>query len=98
MQGEFKKIKAHTFDTKLDLGEKVEAWLLGMNKYSKMHDYPSKVEVGLTIYNLNGKAAQWWRELKLTKNMKERKVSWKFFKKMLQDKYMSKSFFEKKIK
>ena len=48
-------------------GEKDEEWLLGMRKYFQVHKYSKEMKVHLAIYNLNGKEARWWRDLKHTK-------------------------------
>ena len=54
--------------------------MLEMAKYFKVHDYPNKVKYQLAIYHLNGKVAQWWRDLKLTKNLKNEKFNGKVLK------------------
>ena len=33
LQGYFRKIRAPTYEGEVNMGEKVEEWLLGMNKY-----------------------------------------------------------------
>ena len=50
------------------------------------------------IYNLNVKATRWWRDLKHTKNNELREIRWSNFRKVFQEKYMSKRFFDKKVK
>ena len=52
----------------------------------------------LSIYNLNGKAARWWRDLKHTKKDELREIHWDTFEKFFQEKYMSKRFFDRKVK
>ena len=52
----------------------------------------------IAIYNINCKASRWWRDLKHTKKDDLREVSWTNFHNIFQEKYMSKSFFEKKLK
>ena len=52
----------------------------------------------LSIYNLNGKATRWWRDLKHTKKYGLREIRWSNFRKIFQEKYMSKRFFDKKVK
>ena len=51
----------------MNTGEKSEEWLLGMRKYFRVHNYSSEMKAHLAIYNLNGKADRWWRDLKHTK-------------------------------
>ena len=59
-QGEFRKIRAPTYEGEVNMGEKDEEWLLGMSKYFQVHNYSSVMQDRLAIYNLNGKAARWW--------------------------------------
>ena len=54
-QGEYKKIKAPTFEGGMDFSDKYEEWLLEMKKYFKVHEYTIKVKYYLAIYHLNGK-------------------------------------------
>ena len=70
LQGEFRKIRALTYEGEVNTGEKDEEWLLGMSKYFQVHNYSSVMQVRLAIYNLNGKEARWWRDLKHTKKDK----------------------------
>ena len=52
----------------------------------------------LSIYNLNGKAARWWRDLKHTKKDELRKIRWSNFRKIFKEKYMSERYFDRKVK
>ena len=52
----------------------------------------------LAIYNLNGKAMRWWRDLKHTKKYEVIEICWTKFHKIFQKKYMSKRFFDRKVK
>ena len=52
----------------------------------------------LAIYNLNGKVTRWWRDFKHTKKDELREIRWDNFQKIFQEKYMSKSFFDRKVK
>ena len=65
--GEFRKIRAPTYEGEINTGEKAEEWLLGMRNYFQFHNYSSEMKARLSIYNLNGKAVRWWRDLKHTK-------------------------------
>ena len=52
----------------------------------------------MSIYNLNGKAARWWRDLKHTKKDEVKEIRWSNFRKIFQEKYMSEIFFDRKVK
>ena len=51
----------------MNTGEKDEEWILVMSKYFRVHNYSSEMKSHLAIYNLNGKASRWWRDLKHAK-------------------------------
>ena len=52
----------------------------------------------LAIYNLKDKVARWWRNLKHAKKHELREIRWSNFRKIFQEKYMSKRFFDRKVK
>ena len=54
--------------------EKPEEWILGMSKYLRVHNYSSEMKSRLAIYNLNGKEARWWRDLKHTKKYEVKEI------------------------
>ena len=94
LQGGFTKIRAPTYEGEVNTGEKDEEWLLGMRRYFQVHNYSSEMKPLLSIYNLNGKAARWWRDLKHTKKDDLREIRWDNFQKLFQEKYMSERFFD----
>ena len=69
-----------------------------MSKYFQVHNYSSVMQARLAIYNLNGKATRWWRDLKHIKKYELREISWEKFQNIFQEKYMSERFFECKVK
>jgi CRISPR-associated protein Cas8b1/Cst1 subtype I-B len=97
MQGELRKIKAPSFDGENKTGEDSEAWLLGMRKYFLLHDYSSKVEAIISPYHIQGKEYMWWDRLKRVKNLGEKIIFWKKFKKYFQNQYLSEEYCEKKM-
>ena len=98
LQGEFRKIKSPTYEEEMNIGEKYEEWLLGMSKYFRVHNYSSKMKSRLAIYNLKGKAARWWRDLKHTKKDEVNEIRWSKFCIIFQEKYISEIFFDMKVK
>ena len=75
-RGEFRKIRASTYEGEVNMGENAKEWLLGMSKYFQVHNYSSVMQARLGIYSLNGKAARWWRDLKHTKKYELREIRW----------------------
>ena len=53
-QGEFRKARPPTFDGESKIDQEAEAWLLGMKKYFRIHDYLGNEKAIIVIYNLNG--------------------------------------------
>ena len=52
------------------------------------------MKADLAIYNLNGKEARWWRDLKHTKKDELQEICWDTFRKKIEEKYMSKRLFD----
>ena len=69
-----------------------------MSKYFWVHNYSSEMKAHLDIYNLNGKEARWWRDLKHTKKDEVREIRWSNFCNFFLEKYMSERFFDRKVK
>lgn len=61
--GEFKKARLPTFDGMDVTGLAAEAWLLGMERYFKIHDYSENEKAWIVIFNLSGRALIWWEHL-----------------------------------
>jgi hypothetical protein len=74
---EFKKAKPPSFNGEIKKWEETEAWLLGLKKYFRVHDYSDNLKVRITIFNLNGNASIWWGYLKNVKGIHEEDLSWK---------------------
>jgi hypothetical protein len=60
LRGEMNKIKPPTFDGEHKKDEDAETWLLVMRKYFQLHNYSSRAEGRISIYQLKGKASMWW--------------------------------------
>jgi len=86
------------FNGEVEKGEEVEAWLSRMKKYFQIYNYSNKLKSRMAIYNLTGKAYIWWQDVKKVKNIKEKYVTWKMFKKYFKRKYLSEQYFEEKAK
>jgi hypothetical protein len=76
----------------------VEAWLLGLKKYFRVHDSSENLKARLATFNLNGKASIWWEDLKNVKWIHEEDLSWEFFEKHFRKKYPSENYFDEKTK
>jgi hypothetical protein len=92
------KIKPPTFDGEHKKDEDAETWLLGMRKYFQLHNYSSHAEGRITIYQLKGKASMWWDQLVQVQHIVEKSVTWKEFKKYFEKKYLTKRYYDKKMK
>ena len=52
----------------------------------------------VSIFHLNGRASIWWEHLRQVKNISERKITWKQFKKHFKHKYLYDRYYDDKIK
>jgi hypothetical protein len=93
-----KKIKPLKFNGEQKKYEDVETWLLGMRKYFQLHNYSSHSDGIIVIYQLKGKASMWWDQLVQVQHIKEKNVTWREFKKYFENKYLTKRYYDKKMK
>jgi hypothetical protein len=98
LQGGMNKIKPATFDGEDKKDEYQETWMLGMRKYFQLHNYSSHAEGRISIYQLKGKSSMWWDQLVQVQHIKEKHVTWKEFKKYIENKYLTKRYYDEKMK
>jgi hypothetical protein len=72
---EFRKAKPPSFDGEIKKGEEAEAWLLGLKKYFRVHDFSYNLKARVATFNLNGKDSIWWEDLKNMKGVREEDLS-----------------------
>jgi hypothetical protein len=72
--------------------------MLEMEKYFKLHDYPSWVEAKISTYHLQGKETMCRDQLKQSKNLDEKRTSWRKLKLYFQEKYFSNNYYERNMK
>jgi hypothetical protein len=90
---EFKKAKPLSFDGVIKKEEEAEAWLLGLKKYFRVHDYSENLKAWIALFNLNGKDSIWWEDLRNVKDL-----SWNQFEKYFRKQYLSKKYMDGKTK
>jgi hypothetical protein len=98
LKGEMNKIKPPTFDGEHKKYEDVETWLLGMRKYFQLQNYSSRVEGRIVIYQLKGKPSIWLDHLVKVQHVRENNVTWREFKRHFEKKYLTKRYYDKKMK
>jgi hypothetical protein len=98
LQGEMNKIKPPTFDGEHKKDEDVETCLLNMRKYFQLHSYSSLAEGRIVIYHLKGKTSMLWDQYVQVQCINEKKVTWREFKGYFQSKYLTKRYYDKKMK
>jgi len=96
--GEINKIKPPTFDGEHHKDEDVETWFLGMRKYFQLHNYSSHLKETISIYQLKVKESILWDQLVQVQHIKENNVTWREFKKHFERKYLTKRYYDKKMK
>jgi hypothetical protein len=98
LRGEMNKIKPPTFDGDHKKGEDADTWLLDMRNYFQLHNYSSHTKGIISVYQLKGKTSMWWDQLVQVQHIKEKNVTWREFKKYFENKYMTKRYYDKKMK
>jgi hypothetical protein len=63
-----------------------------------VHNYSKNTKENIAIFNLNGGDSIWWKDLKDVKGLKESKLTWKQFEKYFRKAYLSKKYYDGKIK
>ena len=69
------------FNGEVDKDEEAKAWLSGMKKYFQIYNYSDRLKARMAIYNLIGKVEIWLQDIKRVKNLKEKDVASRNFKK-----------------
>ena len=86
------------FNGEVEKGEEVKTWLFGMKKYFQIHNYSNNMKSRMAIYNLNGKDDIWWKNIKRVKNIREKYVTWRTFKKYFKRIFLSEQHYEERVK
>ena len=60
-----------------------------MKKYFQVQDYSGNMKARVSIFNMNGRASIWWENLKKVKNINDKNIVWKQFKKYFKQRYLS---------
>lgn len=76
LHGEFWKARPPPFDGVDVTGPTTKAWLFGMERYFKIHDYAKNEKVRIVVFYLSGRALIWWEHLVQVKGIVERKIDW----------------------
>ena len=84
------------FNAEVEKGEEFEAWLSGMKNYFQIYNYFDILKAQMAIYNLTGKSDIWWQDIKRVKNLKEKDVTWRIFKKYFKNKLLSEQYYEER--
>ena len=80
------------------MGEETKAWLSCMKKYFQIYNYYDRLKAQMAIYKITGKADIWWQDIKRVKNLKEKYLTWRFFKKYFKMTFLSKQYYEERAK
>lgn len=93
---EFRKVNPPTFDGEMKKSKDAEAWLLGIKNLFGFHDYLYNIKAKISIFNLKGKEDIWWEDVKHIIGIKVEELSWHEFKRLFQNKYLPKRYYEGK--
>ena len=76
MPDEYKKTKPPTFDGEMKKPQDAKAWLLGMRKFFKLHEYSENMKSKIATFNLKGKVEIWWEDMKNVRCIHEGDLTW----------------------
>jgi hypothetical protein len=86
-----------TFDGENKRGDDVEAWFLGIMKYFQLHSYSFNLEANISNHHSHRKYSMWLDQLKQIKDINEKMISWKKFKKYFQQQLLLENYYDKKM-
>ena len=69
-----------------------------MKKYFQIYNYSDRLKAKMAIYNLTGKADIWWQDIKRVKNLNEKYLTWRVFKKYFKRRFLSEQYYEDRAK
>jgi hypothetical protein len=92
------KIKPPTFDGEHKKEEDAKTWLLGMKKYFQLQNYSAHAEGRIAMYQLKEIASMWWDQFVQVQHIREKEVMWKEFKRYFKKKYLTKRYYDRKMK
>ena len=69
-----------------------------MKKYFQIYNYSDRLKSKMAIYNLTGKADIWWQDIKRVKNLKEKYLTWRVFKKYFKMKFYLNNTMKKELR
>lgn len=94
---EFNKVNLLTFDGEME-SKDVVAWLLGMKKFFRLHNYSENMKAKIDTFSIKGKANIWWEDVKNAKGIWEEDLIWDEFERLFNKKYLSKRYYDDKAK
>ena len=86
------------FNGEVEKGEEVDAWLSGMENSFQTYNYSDRLKAQMAIYNLTKKADIWWQDIKRVKNLKEKYLTQRVFKKYFKSKFLFEQYYEERAK
>ena len=86
------------FNGEVEKGEEAEAWLSRMNKYFHIYNCSDILKAHMGMYNLTRKVAIQWQDIKRVKNIKEKYLTWRVFKKYFKRKFLSEQYYKERDK
>ena len=89
-----KKAKPPTFNGEMKKLWDADAWLLGMRKFFRLHDYSENMKAMITTFSLKGKVDIWWEDVKNVKGIDEDDLIWHAFESLLKQNYLSERYYE----
>lgn len=65
-----------TFDGNMKKEDDVEAWLLGIKIFFRIHGYYDNMKANIATYSLKGKVEICWEHLRTVRAISEKELTW----------------------
>lgn len=72
--------------------------MINMNKYFQLYEYDHNLKARLTIFQLQGEATLWWKEVKIVKGVSEHTITWEKFQRYFKERYLTERFYDEKTR
>jgi len=95
---EFKKEKPPNFDGEMNKSQDAKAWLPGMKKLFRLHDYSENMKARIALFSLKCKANISWEDMKNVKDIHEDDLNWHAFERLFRKKYLYERYYDDKAK
>ena len=75
-----------------------EAWILAMKNFFELQNYIHNMKAKVITFSLRGKPDIWWEDVRQTRDIRTKDLSWHELKRIFRKKYLSERYYDNKAK